>query len=136
VSEAEDLVRRMLEAHNRGGGYELLDAFDDFFAADLEWRPIIVGTAGSERVTYRGRDGLEHYYRDRAEVFGAGEVHIRSVESRGDAVVAHARSTAEGRVSGASVEEDVYLVYWCRDGRLVRGEAFRSYQDALQAASA
>jgi ketosteroid isomerase-like protein len=125
----------MLDAHNRGGD-ELLDTFDDFFAADLEWRPIIVGTAGSERVTYRGREGLEQYYRDRAEVFGAGEVHIRTLEALGDAVVAHARSTAQGRVSGASVEEDVYLVYWARDGRLIRGEAFRSRQDALEAARA
>jgi ketosteroid isomerase-like protein len=136
VTDAEDLVRRMLEAHNRGGGDALLDAFDDFFAPDLEWTPIIVGTAGSERVTYRGREGLEHYYRDRAEVFGGGEVHIRSLESLGDAVVAHARSTAQGRVSGASVEEDVFLVYWCREGRLVRGEAFRSHEDALEVASA
>ena len=132
MSEGEDLVRRMLDLHNRGGGEELLEAFDDFFASDLEWKPIIV----AERVTYRGREGLERYYRDRAEVFGAGEVHIRSVEAIGNAVVAHARSTAQGRLSGASVEEDVYLVYWCRDGRLARGEAYRSHKDALEAARA
>jgi ketosteroid isomerase-like protein len=135
VTDAEDLVRRMLDAHNKGPDV-LLDAFDDFFAADLEWRPIIVGTAGSERVTYRGREGLERYYRDRAEVFGSGEVHIRTLESLGDAVVVHARSTARGRASGASVEEDVSLVYWCRDGRFVRGAAFRSHRDALEAARA
>jgi ketosteroid isomerase-like protein len=135
VSDAEDLVRRMLDTHNESPD-ALLDAFEDFFAADLEWRPIIVGTAGSERVTYRGREGLERYYRDRAEVFGSGEVHIRSLELLGDAVVVHARSTARGRVSGASVEEDVSLVYWCRGGRLVRGQAFRSHREALEAADA
>ena len=92
---------------------------------------MIVGTAGSDRVTYRGREGLEQYYRDRAEAFGGGEVHIRSLESLGDAVVVRARSTARGRASGASVEEDVALVYWCREGKarapggvpLVRGRA-------------
>jgi ketosteroid isomerase-like protein len=135
VSDAEELVRLMLDTHNQGGT-ALIDAFDDFFAPDLEWRPIIVGTAGSERVTYRGREGLERYYRERAEVFGGGEVHIRSIESLGDAVVVQARSTARGRASGASVEEDVSLVYWCRDGKLVRGEAFRSRADALEAARA
>jgi ketosteroid isomerase-like protein len=135
VSDAEDLVRRMLDTHNESPD-ALLAAFEDFFAADLEWRPIIVGTAGSERVTYRGREGLERYYRDRAEVFGSGEVHIRSLSSFGDAVVVHALSTAQGRASGASVEEDVSLVYWCRDGRLVRGAAFRKHQDALEAARA
>ena len=135
MSDAEDLVRRMLETHNENVD-ALLDAFDDFFAADVELSPIIVGTAGAQRVTYRGREGVERYYRDRAEVFGGGEVHIRSLESLGDAVVVQARSTARGRASGASVEEDVSLVYWCRDGRLARGEAFRSYEDALEAARA
>ena len=128
-------MRRMLDAHNQGDD-ALFEAFDNFFAADLEWSPIIVGTAGSDRVTYRGREGLEQYYRDRAEVFGGGEVHIRSLESLGDAVVVRARSTARGRASGASVEEDVALVYWCSEGRLVRGAAFRSYDDALEAARA
>jgi ketosteroid isomerase-like protein len=136
MSEAEDLVRRMLDTHNQGGGDALLAAFDEFFASELEWSPIIVGAAGAERVTYRGRDGLERYYRDRAEVFGGGEVHIRSLDSLGEAVVVQARSTARGRASGASVEEDVSLVYWCRDGKLVRGAAFRSHSDALEAARA
>jgi ketosteroid isomerase-like protein len=135
VNYAEDLVRRMLDLHNRRGE-ALLEAFDDFFVPDVEWRPIIVGTGGSERVTYRGREGLERYYRERAEVFGGGEVHIQSLESLGDAVVVHARSTARGRASGASVEEDVWLVYWCRDGRLIRGEAFRSRSEALEVARA
>ena len=101
MSDAEDLVRRMLETHNENVD-ALLDAFDDFFAADVEWTPIIVGTAGAERVTYRGREGVERYYGDRAEVFGGGEVHIRSLESLGDAVVVQARSTARGRASGAT----------------------------------
>jgi hypothetical protein len=78
VSEAEELVRRVMDAHNRGADV-LLDAFDDIFDPD---------------------------------------------------------STVRGRVSGATVEEDIALVYWARDGRLVRGEAFRSRQDAQDAAHA
>jgi ketosteroid isomerase-like protein len=136
VSEAEELVRRVMDAHNRGGDV-LLDAYDDIFDADFEFRPMTVGTFGSpERATYRGREGMERYYRERAEAFGGGEVHIRSVEPAGDAVIVHARSTARGRVSGATVEEDIALVYWARDGRLIRGEAFRSGRDAQDAAHA
>jgi ketosteroid isomerase-like protein len=135
VSDAEDLVRRAVDAHNRGGE-ALLDAFEELFASDFEWRPITVGTGGSERATYRGREGVERFYRERAEAFGGGEVHIRSLEPLGDAVVVHARSTARGRASGAMVEEDISLVYWCRDGRLIRLEAFRSPHDALEAAGA
>ena len=54
MTDPEDLVRRMLDAHN-----ECPDAL-------------------LERVTYRGREGIERHYREGAEVFGAGEVHIRS----------------------------------------------------------
>ena len=137
MSDAGELVRRVMDAHNQGGGDVLLDAFDDIFDPDFEFRPLTVGTFGSrERVTYRGREGMERYYRDRAEAFGGGEVHIRSIECVGDAVIVHARSTARGRASGATVEEEIALVYWARDGRLVRGEVFRSGRDAREAARA
>jgi ketosteroid isomerase-like protein len=137
MSEGEELVRRLFDAHNRGGGDALLDIYDDLFDADVEWTPLIVGVVGfPERVIYRGRAGMERYYRERAEAFAGGEVHIRSVEPSGDAVVVDARSTARGRVSGADIEEDITLVYWVRAGKIVRGQAFRSRQDALEAAHA
>jgi ketosteroid isomerase-like protein len=137
VSDAEELVRRLLDAHNRGGGDALLDIYDDLFDADAEWKPLIVGVVGfPERVIYRGRAGMERYYRERAEAFGGGKVHIRSLESAGDAVIVHARSTARGRVSGADIEEDISLVYWVRGGKIVRGQAFRSREDAVVAAHA
>jgi ketosteroid isomerase-like protein len=135
MSDAEDLVRRAVEAHNRGGA-AVVEGFDDFFAPDFEMRPITVGAVGSESFAYRGREGIERFYRERAEVFGGGEVHIRSLERLGDTVVVNARSTARGRASGATVEEDISLVYWCRNGRLVRLEVFRSQRDALEAARA
>jgi ketosteroid isomerase-like protein len=137
MSEAEELVRRLLDAHNRGGGDGLLDIYDDLFDADAEWKPLIVGVVGfPERVIYRGRAGMERYYCERGEAFAGGEVHIRSLEHNGDAVVVDARSTARGRVSGADIEEDITLVYWVRDGKIVRGQAFRSRQEALEAVHA
>jgi hypothetical protein len=94
VRQAGELVRRVMEAHNRGGD-ALLDLFDDVFDPDFEFRPRTVGTVGSpEPAIYRGR------------------------------------------ASGATVEEDIALVYWARDGRLVRGEGFRSVRDAREAARA
>jgi ketosteroid isomerase-like protein len=136
MTEAEELVRRLLDAHNRGSDV-LLDAYDDLFHPDAEWKPMTVGAVGwGERGTYRGRDGLERYYQERAEAFAGGEVHIRALERAGDAVVVHALSTARGRASGVAVEEDIALVYWVRHGKVVRGEAFRSPQEALEAARA
>jgi ketosteroid isomerase-like protein len=136
MSDAEELVRRLFDAHNRGGD-ALIDLYDEIFDPEFEFTPITVGAVGSGgRVTYRGRDGMERYYRERAEAFDGGEVHIRSLEAAGDAVLVHARSTARGRISGATVEEDIALVYWVRNGRVLRGQAFRSPADALEAARA
>jgi ketosteroid isomerase-like protein len=136
MSEAEQLVRRLIDAHNHGGD-ALIAAFEEVCDPDFEFRPMTVGALGSTgQTSYRGREGMERYYRERAEVFDGGEVHIRSVESAGDAVILHALSTARGRASGASVEEDIALVYWVRDGRVRRGQAFRSPADAREAAGA
>jgi ketosteroid isomerase-like protein len=132
VSDGEALVRRVVETHNSDPD-ALLDAYDELFAPDFEFKPMTVGAEGQP---YRGRAGFEHYYRDRAEVFGGGQVHISSLETLGDTVVIRARSTALGRASGASVEEDISLVYWHRNGKVVRLEIFRSHQDALEAARA
>jgi ketosteroid isomerase-like protein len=132
VSDAEALVRRVVETHNSDPD-ALLDAYDELFAPDFEFKPMIVGAEGQP---YRGREGFMHYYRERAEAFGRGEVHITSLETLGDAVVVRARSTAQGRASGASVEEDISLVYWHRAGKVTRLEIFRSHQDALEAARA
>ena len=137
MSDAEELVRRLFDAHNRGGGDALFEIYDDLFDADAEWKPLIVGVVGfPERVSYSGRAGMERYYRERGEAFAGGEVHIRSLEPHGDAVVVDARSTARGRVSGANIEQDITLVYWVRNGKIVRGQAFRSRQEALEAVDA
>jgi ketosteroid isomerase-like protein len=136
VSDEEQLVRRLIDLHNRGGD-SMLDDYDELLAPDFEFIPMTVGVMGSPgRATYRGRDGLRRYYEERAEVFGAGEVHVRSCESVEDAVVVSARSTARGRGSGVVLEEDITLVYWVRDGKAVRLQAFRSRDEALEAARA
>jgi ketosteroid isomerase-like protein len=136
VSEAEQLVLRLIDAHNRGGD-SMLDDYDELLAPDFAFTPMTVGAVGSlERATYRGRDGLRRYYEERAEAFGGGEVHVRSCESVGDAVVVSARSTARGRGSGVNLEEEITLVYWVQDGKAVRLEAFRSRDEALEAARA
>jgi ketosteroid isomerase-like protein len=136
VSEEEELVRRLLDAHNRGGD-AILDEYDELLAPDFAFTPMTVGVMGSvERATYTGRDGVRRYYRERAEAFGGGEVHVRSCERVGDAVVVSARSTAQGRGSGVELEEEVTLVYWVRAGKIGCGQAFRSRDDALEVARA
>jgi ketosteroid isomerase-like protein len=136
VSEEEELVRRLIDAHNRGDD-SMLDDYDELLAPDFEFIPMTVGVMGSPgRATYHGRDGMRRFYDERAEAFGGGEVHVRSCEQLGDAVVVSARSTAQGRGSGVVLEEEITLVYWVRDGKAVRLQAFRSRDEALGVARA
>ena len=136
MSEEEQIVRRMIDAHNRGDD-TMLDDYDELLAPDFEFIPMTVGVMGSpDPATYQGRDGMRRFYEERAEAFEGGEVHVRSCEQMGDAVVVSARSTARGSGSGVVLEEDITLVYWVRDGKAVRLQAFRSREDALEAARA
>jgi ketosteroid isomerase-like protein len=135
VSEAEDVVRQVIDLHNRGGD-ALVESYDEFFQPDFEFMPMTVGVVTSpERACYRGREGMRRFYEERAEAFNGGEVQIRSLESAGDALLIRARSTAHGRVSGIQVEEEIALLYWVRDGKVARGQAFRSSDEALEVAA-
>ena len=136
-AEEEALVRRAIEAHNRGGD-ELLAMYDEMFDPELEWHPMTVGVMGApEGQTYRGREGMERFYAEHAEVFESGTVKVLSVEPAGqDALVVRARSTAKGRTSGAEVDEEISLVYWLREGRIARLRAFRSADQAREAVHA
>jgi ketosteroid isomerase-like protein len=137
LSEATEVVRRVIEAHNRGAE-ALLESYDELLDPDFVWTPVTVGVVGSpDRASYHGREGVRRYYDERAEAFGGGDVQIRSCEPAGDrAVLVRARSTARGRGSGIELEEELTLVYWVRDGKVVRGQAFRSLDEALEAANA
>ena len=137
MSEDEALVRRAIDAHNRGGE-ELLENYDEMFDPELEWIPTTVGTVGApDGTTYRGRAGMERFYAERAEAFESGAVEVLSIEPGGEGtLVVRARSTAKGRTSGAEVDEEITLVYWLRGRKIARLQAFRSAVQALEAVHA
>jgi ketosteroid isomerase-like protein len=132
MTDEEALVRRVIDAHNRGGA-EVWDRYDEFFDPDLEWMATTVGAMGDpEGAIYRGRDGVRRFYTERAEAFAGGTVEVISIEPAGeDALVVRARSTATGRTSGVQVDEEITLVYWLRGGKIARVRGFRSREEAL-----
>ena len=133
MSDEEALVRRAIEAHNRGGD-ELFERYEESFDPELEWTPMTVGVMGApEGATYRGREGMERFYADRAEAFAGGTVEVLTIEPAGDdAVVVRARSTATGRASRVEIDEEITLVYWFRAGKVFRLRAFRSAEEARE----
>jgi ketosteroid isomerase-like protein len=137
MTETEALVRRAIDAHNRGAG-AIVAIWDETFDPDLEWTPMTVGVMGApEGASYRGREGMERFYAERAEAFAGGTVEVLAIEPAGqDALVVRARSTATGRTSGVEVDEEITLVYWFRAGKIFRLRAFRSAEEAQEVVGA
>ena len=136
MRDDEAVVRRTIDAHNRGGD-EVCAIYDEVFHPEAELMAMTIGMGAPEGATYRGREGVERFYAERAEAFESGAVEVLSIEPAGeDALVVQARSTAKGRTSGAEVDEHITLVYWLRDGKIARLRAFRSAEEAREAADA
>ena len=137
MRDEEAIVRRAIEAHNQGKD-AILAIWDEAFDPDLEWTPMTVGVMGApEGSTYRGKEGMERFYAERAEAFAGGTVEVLSIEPAGrDALVVRARSTATGRTSGVEVDEQITLVYWFRAGKIFRLRAFRSAEEAREVVGA
>jgi ketosteroid isomerase-like protein len=130
----EALVRKLFELHNEGPEV-IMAAFEDILDPDIVWSPSVIG--GMEGGSYQGYGGMRRYYADRAEAFAEGEVHVLGTECVGDdAVVTHVLSTGVGRVSGAVIEEQLWMAMTMRDGRVVRWHAFTSRAQALEALDA
>ena len=129
----EERVRNLFATHNRGPD-AMLAALEEIFAPEIIWSPAVIG--GLEGGSYQGYAGMRRYYADRDDAFKEGQVHVLDVESVGDdMVVAHVLSTGVGRVSGASLEQELWMAMWLGEGRVVRWYALPSRAEALEAAN-
>ena len=114
-----DTVKGLWRAFSRGGIDSVLNIVDE----DVEWIPY-----GGDGHTFRGRDGLRRFMREReahqgdvvAEPFGYGDY--------GENVIVY------GHVVRGEDDQRVFWVYTFRDGKLCRFEAFTD-QDAAVAAA-
>jgi ketosteroid isomerase-like protein len=128
----EERVRSIFVAHNEGPD-TLLGSLEEIFDPEIEWTPAVIG--GLEGGSYRGYEGIRRYYADREEAFGEGQVHVLGCEAIGDdTVVAHVLSTGVGRVSRASLEQELWMFARLREGRVLRWQAFTSRAQAMEAA--
>jgi ketosteroid isomerase-like protein len=127
----EERVRNLFATHNRGPD-EMLESLEEIFDPEIVWTPAIIG--GLEGGNYQGYAGLRRYYADRDDAFEEGQVHVLGVECIDDEfVIAHVLSTGVGRASGASLEQELWMAMWLRDGRVYRWYAFPSRAAALEA---
>jgi ketosteroid isomerase-like protein len=85
--------------------------------------------------TLRGADGFRQYLSDLDSVFRSWEAEIVEAEELEDErVLAQARHAGLSREAGVPWEENAWYLVTLRGGRIARTDAYRSRQEALEAA--
>jgi ketosteroid isomerase-like protein len=126
--ENVEIVRREYEDFNRTG-----EVTEGRYHPEFEFHDF----AGAPRQIWRGIDGWREWARAIVELFGDLILEPRELIDLGDQVVAVVGMRGRGRSSGVDLDAAMppFAVVWTfRDGRVVRGAAFRTKSEALEAA--
>ena len=130
-NENLEAVRRALDALARRDSANL----EEIFAEDGEWRPLLTAGGELERPVYRGPNAMGKYFADLDDLFEDTVIHIDNLDAVGPhRVLFCGRVTARGRGSGVPVDEHIWAVYEVHHGKLTRGTAHRSLDEAVEAA--
>jgi uncharacterized protein len=121
-------------------GYELFAAGDlegvtALFSAEAELADAGgLGVAGTAVGTRRGPEGFLRATEEVLEAFEDYRVEAEDFIEAGEAVVVPVRISGRGRASGAEMETRVAHLWVLRDGKAIRGEVYRTTEEALEAA--
>jgi ketosteroid isomerase-like protein len=122
-----DRVKRGFEAFRRG---DLATAFE-FIHPSFEINDRVVPEANPSE---RGPDALLANVRLVWDAFGEIAWEPREIVDRDDRILVRVHMSAKGHHTSLPIEEDVGHVYTMRDGKAVRLDIFRSWDEALEAA--
>ena len=121
-------------------GYELFASGDvtavaELFAPDAEIGDGGgLGIAGTVSGTRRGAEGYMASVADALDAFDDYRNEVEEYIDVGDAVVASVRVRGRGKASGAPLDIHLAHLWTLRDGKVIRGEVYRSVEEALEAA--
>jgi ketosteroid isomerase-like protein len=126
--ENVEIVRRAFEAFNRGDP----EAWAAVLAPEFEYTAF--GTAVGIGGTYRGAEGFRRFLASFWDEFDEPNAEIGDVIEEGDQVLASMTFRGRGKHSGVPAEMHYFQLWRLRDGKAVRGQAFTSKEEALEAA--
>ena len=122
------MARRGYEAFNRGDPKAMVVDF----APNFEY----VTTGGIPGVdsVYRGPEGLTEAV---GWIWGEFEnpgIEVHALTEAGNQVLAEVTLRGRGKQSGVDTSWNIWHLWTAQDGKIVRGQAFTSSQEALEAA--
>jgi ketosteroid isomerase-like protein len=127
-----------MEAVRRG--YELmaageLEALTGLFSDDAELADTGgLGIAGTATGTRRGPEGFLRSIKEAQDAFEDYRVEPEDFIDAGESVVVWVRVSGRGRASGMAQEAHVAQLWSLRDGKVIRGEVYRTVEEAVEAA--
>ncbi len=93
-----------------------------------------LGVAGTAVGTRRGPEGFLRGTEEVQESFEDFRIEPEDFIDAGDGVIVPVRISGKGRASGVEQEEHLMHLWVLRDGKVIRGEVFRTTDEALEAA--
>jgi len=120
-----ELIRAGFAAHNRGD----LDALVEVYDPDAVFETLLLGT-------HHGNEAIRLIYEENQKTLSGYDVVPVELIDSGDQVVAVAEVKGVGPVSQIAMEDrDRFaFLFTIKNGRVVREQAFRNREEALEAA--
>jgi ketosteroid isomerase-like protein len=87
-----------------------------------------------EAVETVGPDGIRDYMRGFLDNWETYAVEARDLQAVGDTVVAHAVQHGQGKASRIEIEQQFFMLFTFRGGKIVRIESILNRDEALEAA--
>jgi ketosteroid isomerase-like protein len=129
--ENVEIVRRGYELYAAGD----LEGVAALFSADAELADAGgLGVAGTAAGTRQGPEGFLRANEEVLEAFEDYRVEPGEFIDVGEAVVVPVRISGRGRASGAKQEARLAHLWVLRNGEVIRGEVYRTPEEALEAA--
>jgi ketosteroid isomerase-like protein len=126
-----EVVRQVIESNRSDDIEARIEAFLALCDPSCEYTS---AQAAVDAQTYRGHDGIRRYMSDMADSWAEWRNEAEDVLDVGpNTVVATVRSRLTGKDSGVPVEARLGVVFVLSRGKILRGQAYSSREEALEA---
>jgi ketosteroid isomerase-like protein len=120
--ENVERVKAGFAAHNSGD----IDALVEVYAPDAVFETLLLGT-------HHGNEAIRWIYEENQKTLSGYDVVPVELIDIGDKVVAVAQAVGAGPASEIAVDEPFAFVFTFKGERVVREQAFRNKEEALEA---
>jgi ketosteroid isomerase-like protein len=121
--ENVERIKAGFEAHNRGD----LDALQELYDPDVLFETLLLGT-------HHGNEAIRLIYEENQKTMAGYDVVPAELIDAGDKVVAVAQTVGAGSTSRIALDDQFAFVFTFKGNRVVREQAFRNKEEALEAA--